>query len=104
MPRASWRARLALMALVMGGLALMFGPLLAARTEPLHRSGLTTCPDADTVAPSVVLDCMTLVPSPDFPEARGTIRLRPVPTPFGVAVHADGTPRYRLAATFRGLR
>jgi FtsP/CotA-like multicopper oxidase with cupredoxin domain len=103
MPRASWRARLAPAALVASGL-LVCGRLLAARDEPARQPEVAACPDADTAAPGVALNCMTLVPSPDFPEARGTIRLRPVPTPFGVAVHADGTPRHRLVATFGGLR
>jgi len=46
---------------------------------------------------------MTLVPAPDFPAARGAVQLRPVPTPFGVAVRVDGSPRHRLIATFNGL-
>jgi FtsP/CotA-like multicopper oxidase with cupredoxin domain len=103
MPRASWGARLAPAALVAGGL-LVCGRLLAARDESSRQPEVAACPDADTASPGVALNCMTLVPSPDFPEARGTIRLRPVPTPFGVAVHADGTPRHRLVATFGGLR
>ena len=81
----------------------MCGRLLAARDEPPHQPVVAECPDADTTALTVVLNCMSLVPSPDFPEARGTIRLQPVPSPFGVAVHADGTPRHRLVATFGGL-
>jgi len=103
MPRASWRARLAPAVLVVGGL-LMWERLLAAHNGPPPRPEIAACPDADTAAPSVALNCVTLVPSPDFPEARGLIRLRPVPSPFGVAVHADGTPRHRLVATFGGLR
>jgi len=102
MPRASRRARLAPASLVAGGL-LVCGRLLAARNEPPHQPEVAECQDADTAAPSVVLNCMTLVPSPDFPQARGTIRLLPVASPFGVAVHADGTPRHRLVATFGGL-
>ena len=90
------------MALVAGGL-LMWGRLLAARNQPPHQSEMDACEDADTTATTAVLNCMTLVPSPDFPQARGTIRLRPVASPFGVAVHADGTPRHRLVATFGGL-
>ena len=102
MPWANWRARLAPLVLVTGGL-LVYGRLFAARNEPRREPEVAVCQDADTAAPSVVLDCMTLVPSPDFPQARGTIRLRPVPSPFGVTVHADGTPRQRLIATFSGL-
>jgi len=52
---------------------------------------------------TAVLTCMTLVPVPDLPEASGHIRLEPVPTPFGVAVTADGRPRTRLRATITGL-
>jgi len=103
MPRANGRARLAPMVLVTGGL-LVCGRLLAARNEPSREPEVALCQDADTAAPSAALNCMTLVPSPDFPQARGTIQLQPVPSPFGVTVHADGTPRQRLIATFSGLR
>jgi FtsP/CotA-like multicopper oxidase with cupredoxin domain len=91
------------MVLVTGGL-LVCGRLLAARNEPSREPEVALCQDADTAAPSAALNCMTLVPSPDFPQARGTIQLQPVPSPFGVTVHADGTPRQRLIATFSGLR
>ena len=103
MPRANGRARLAPMVLVTGGL-LVCGRLLAARNEPSREPEVALCQDADTAAPSAALNCMTLVPSPDFPQARGTIQLQPVPSPFGVTVHADGTSRQRLIATFSGLR
>ena len=102
MPRASRRAGLAPAALVAGAL-LMCGRLLTARSEPSRQREVAVCQDADTTAPTVMLNCMTLIPSPDFPQAHGTIWLQPVPTPFGVAVHADGTPRHRLIATFDGL-
>src|SRR4029079_9934269 len=100
--RVSGRAGLAPMVLVAGGL-LVCGRLLAARNEPRREPEVAVCQDADTAAPSVALNFMTLVPSPDLPHARGTIQLRPVPSPFGVTVHADGTPRQRLIATFSGL-
>ncbi len=46
---------------------------------------------------------MALVPAPDFPDAGAVIQLRPVASPFGVAVRADGRPRLRLVGTFSGL-
>jgi len=45
---------------------------------------------------------MTLFPTPDL-AASGTIALRPVPSPFGVAVTVDGRPRYHLVADIAGL-
>ena len=48
--------------------------------------------------------CAELIPTPDLQEvASGVLELRPVPTPFGVAVTVDGRPRYRLATTVEGL-
>jgi len=47
-------------------------------------------------------NCLTLFPTPDL-AASGTISLRPVPSPFGVAVTADGRPRYHLVAEIEGL-
>src|SRR5262249_26002704 len=41
--------------------------------------------------------------TPDLAAATGEIALRPVPSPFGVAVTADGRPRYHLVAEIAGL-
>jgi suppressor of ftsI len=49
------------------------------------------------------LNCMTLFPTPDLAATSGEIALRPVPSPFGVAVTADGRPRYHLVAEIAGL-
>ena len=46
---------------------------------------------------------MTLVSVPELPSANGIIHLRPLPTPFGVAVHPDGRPRHQLVASIAGL-
>ena len=46
---------------------------------------------------------MTLVPVPELQTTSAVIQLRPAATPFGVAVHADGRPRYRLVASIAGL-
>ena len=71
--------------------------LLAARIGLPHQATAVRCETIDdSTASSVRSNCMTLVPVPDFPNARATIQLRPVPGPFGVTVHADGRPRYRL--------
>ena len=57
----------------------------------------------DDRAMSSLLDCMRLFPVPDLPSATGAIALLPPPAPFGVAVTADGRPRYHLSATIAGL-
>ena len=49
------------------------------------------------------LNCMTLFPTPDLPVVSGDVALRPVPSPFGVAVTVDGRPRYHLVADIAGL-
>ena len=46
---------------------------------------------------------MTLVAVPELQMTSAVIQLRPAATPFGVAVHADGRPRYRLVASIAGL-
>ena len=75
-------------------------PTHANRAQP---SSTPACAPADDPSSSSVLNCMTLVSVPDLPSASGIIHLRPIPTPFGVAVLADGRPRYRLVATISGL-
>src|SRR5688572_15008352 len=65
--------------------------------------GAPMCAPADDPNASAVLNCMTLVPVPDLPTAQAVIHLRPVASPFGVAVTVDGRPRYKLVATVAGL-
>ena len=48
------------------------------------------------------LNRVTLFPTPDL-TASGTIALKPVASPFGIAVRADGRPRYHLVADIAGL-
>jgi len=48
------------------------------------------------------LNCMTLYPTPDL-SASGDVALRPISSPFGIAVRADGRPRYHLVAEIAGL-
>jgi hypothetical protein len=46
---------------------------------------------------------MALRPGPAAPAARGEARLRFAPSPFGVAVTADGRHRYDIRVTARDL-
>jgi FtsP/CotA-like multicopper oxidase with cupredoxin domain len=77
--------------------------VMAGRVGPSARNAEAPCGNRDDPAVSAALDCMILVPVPDFPDARATIQLRPVASPFGVTVRADGRPRYRLVGVFDGL-
>jgi FtsP/CotA-like multicopper oxidase with cupredoxin domain len=52
--------------------------------------------------PESSLNCLTLFPTPDL-AASGSIALRPVASPFGIAVTVDGRPRYHLVADIAGL-
>ena len=61
------------------------------------------CDALDPARAAVELHCASLIPTPDLPSASGTLRLRPVPTPFGVSVTRDGRPRRLLTATIAGL-
>lgn len=54
-------------------------------------------------APFATPLCSELVPTPDLPGVRGMLELRSIPTPFGVAVRADGSLRHFLVARFEGL-
>lgn len=76
---------------------------LAAPTDTRRQGSAPACAPPDDPAASSVLNCMTLIPVPDLPGAAGFVQLRPIPTPFGVAVHADGRPRHHLVATLSGL-
>jgi len=49
------------------------------------------------------LNCISLYPTPDLANASGTIALRPIASPFGVAVTVDGRTRYHLVANIEGL-
>lgn len=46
--------------------------------------------DSSAMQPARDLYCLDLVPAPDHRSARGVLELRQAPTPFGVAVTADG--------------
>ena len=61
------------------------------------------CAPAHDPGANAILNCLTLVPVPELPAVQGVVHLRPIPTPFGVAVRPDGRPRYHLVATISGL-
>ena len=77
--------------------------VIAPGTHTFRQAAAPSCATGDDSAATAALNCMTLVPVPDLPAAHATIQLRPVASPFGVAVRVDGRPRYRLIATFGGL-
>jgi hypothetical protein len=49
--------------------------MLAARIDGAHQPALASCEIAADTVPSVALNCMTLVPAPDFPERAGWFSL-----------------------------
>ena len=58
---------------------------------------------ASAFAPAADLHCIDLIPAPDFPSASGAAELLRVPTPFGVAVTADGRHMWNVRVTVAGL-
>ena len=91
--------RLAL-ALLLGAIALPTPGLRAQASEA------ALCPAADTVAataPSRDLYCLELVPVPGLRQASGAVELGTVPSPFGIALTADGRHVYDLSITLRDL-
>jgi len=85
------------------GAGVVAGRVLPTHARPAQPPSTPACAPADDPGASSVLNCMTLVSVPELPAASGIIHLRPVPTPFGLAVLPDGRPRYRLVATIAGL-
>ncbi|MGH7531280.1 MAG: multicopper oxidase family protein [Gemmatimonadales bacterium] len=77
---------------------------LALPPAGLSGQGRDVCArDSSRLTPSADLYCIDLVPAPDFPELRGAVELRRVPTPFGVAVTDDGRHIWDLRITLSGL-
>jgi FtsP/CotA-like multicopper oxidase with cupredoxin domain len=97
------RRRITVIVLVIAVSAAVSTRFAAIGLGTTHQPTASVCASGDDPAASGALNCMTLVPVPDFPSATATIQLRPVSSPFGVAVRADGRPRYRLIAAFDGL-
>jgi suppressor of ftsI len=54
-------------------------------------------------APVRDLHCVDLVPTPDLDGVTGVAEIGQAPTPFGLAVTADGHLRYTLTTVLRGL-
>ncbi|MFL5385768.1 MAG: multicopper oxidase family protein [Longimicrobiaceae bacterium] len=87
--------------------ALLLGATTPLPARPLRAQagGAALCPAADTAAtaPSRDLYCLDLVPVPGLRQASGTVELGTVPSPFGVALTADGRHVYDLSITLRDL-
>jgi suppressor of ftsI len=87
--------------------ALLLGAtiLLPARSLRAQADGAVLCPAADTAetAPSRDLYCLDLVPVPALRQASGTVELGTVPSPFGIALTADGRHVYDLSIMLRDL-
>lgn len=49
------------------------------------------------------LSCIDLIPTPDLNGVSAILELTPAPSPFGVSVTVNGSPRQRLRATISGL-
>ena len=86
---------------------LITAPLIGSAAIPavLHSQQIppaTYCQDS-AASTAAALDCMRLIPVPTLPAASGTVAVHQSPSPFDVAVGADGSPRYRLSATIAGL-
>jgi FtsP/CotA-like multicopper oxidase with cupredoxin domain len=67
-------------------------PSVASREAPDHEGPFA----------SRDLYCIELLPARDH-DARGTAELRPVPTPFGLAMYPDGSPRWNVAFALDSL-
>jgi len=84
-------------ALLLGSMVWIAVPRLAPLGAPLCGGGEQ--PDR----PSVDLYCMELVPRPDVPGASGVVELGRAPSPFDVAVTADGSQRYQASIALANL-
>lgn len=49
------------------------------------------------------LSCIDLAPTPDLPGVSATLHIVTPPSPFGVSVTSNGSPRQRLRASIHGL-
>ena len=88
------------LALLLGAAATLPAPSLRAQAD-----GAALCRAADTAAtaPSRDLYCLDLVPVPRLRQASGIVELGTVPSPFGIALTADGRHVYDLSITLRDL-
>ena len=86
------------------------GELVRSANEPLICAGsssalsaLTKAPHAPAPREHATLHCMDLIAAPDQSSASGIVELFAARSPFGVAVTADGRPRWRAEASIAGL-
>lgn len=82
-------------------LALLTAPLLLAAPGPTPEP--LTCDIWNPLHGDPSLFCMELVARPEWREASGVVRLIPAPSPFGIAVDADGRAQYQLEIHLQGL-
>ena len=64
---------------------------------------VTVCDATSAAGPNTDLYCFDLVPTADFIDVTASVRLGRSRSPFGVAVAADGQPRYELDVSISGL-
>jgi suppressor of ftsI len=61
------------------------------------------CPDTMAAAPMAPNYCTALIATPDLDTVTGALDLAPADSPYGIAVTADGRPRYTLTMRIAGL-
>ena len=109
MPLAMRSSALRAASLAVGAVVVFTATLMARDREPrvasaeVQGTSAPACAPADDPAAASVINCMTLVSVPELASATGIVHLRPVPSPFGVAVYPDGRPRHELVASISGL-
>jgi len=74
-----------------------------ASPAPSEVCGADPASSATATAPSRDLYCIELIPVPELRRVSGVATLGAVPSPFGVAVTADGRHRYDIALTLSAL-
>lgn len=77
------------------------GACAAHAAHRVQRAPETGCGFEPEDAPSTY--CSPLIPTPDLRDVRATLELRPIATPFGTALTADGRARNRLNLLIEGL-
>ncbi len=77
--------------------------LVSLGSRGVAAQGACSPPDPKLPGPSRDLYCIELFPTPQAPEAAGTVQLDWVPGPYTVSVTRDGTQQFNLRISLRGL-
>ena len=85
------------------GATTLGGILLVVARSPTSSALACTSSDTTGLRPSTDLYCMELVPRPEVAAATGTVELGRAPSPFDVALTADGSQRYDATLELDGL-